>query len=86
MLREALEAQLRRSNPSSTWNEIVIDTRSIEADPTQVIIAFFYLSDSTQAQRERQAFIRFFGLPSEAVPLLHLNLHAGARGAAFTPA
>ena len=37
------QAQLRRANPSNTWNEIVIDTRSIEADTVGAISAFFFL-------------------------------------------
>ena len=84
MLRNALEAQLRRGDPSTTWNEMVIDTRSIEVDPTRAIIAFFYLSDSAQARRERQEFVNFWGLASQPPPLLHLNLQAGGGAPAFT--
>ena len=84
MLRQALEAQLARSTPSDTWNEIVIDTRSVEANPARAIIAFFYLTDSSQARRERQAFVNAFGLTLEPPPLVHLNLGAGSGAPAFT--
>ena len=44
MLKSAMRAQLARGNPSSTHNEIVIDTRSVEEDPPAAILAFFHLS------------------------------------------
>jgi hypothetical protein len=92
-LQDALEAQLRRSNPASGWNEMVVDTKSIEVDPVSTIAAFFYLkgaSNHTQwgmsnVEQQRQRFIQTFQLSSaNAPPLVQLNLHAANWSAVFS--
>ena len=88
MLRDALQAQLARSDPSNTWNEMVIDTRSVEADYVGAVLGFFYLAPSGAgrgpARSERAAFARAFGLSDDAAPVVAVDL--GARGGAASPA
>jgi len=59
-------------------NEIVLDTRSIEAHLPDVILGFFYLEDDSTARRARREFMRHFGLPVEQVPLVHIDFSSRA--------
>jgi len=87
MMQQALQAQLNRHDPSDTWNELVVDTRSVEADPARAILAFFTLGGvgAAQARGERQAFMSTLGLNvQQAPPLVRLSLGATAHDAVFT--
>jgi hypothetical protein len=69
-----MRSQLRRSNPSRTHNEIVIDTRSTEAGLPEVVLAFFHLGNKHTASVERMAFLRTYELDPSVVPLVRLSL------------
>ena len=66
-------------------NEVVIDTRSIEAYLPEAILGFFHLGDAAgenaQSQLEhvqsvRKRFLETYQLGEERAPLLRLDLHA----------
>jgi hypothetical protein len=69
-LRDALAA------PTSTWNEMVVDTRSIEVNLPAVVLAFFHLPRSDRATMSafREGFMREYRLrPPNVPPLLALD-------------
>ena len=80
MLEAAMRAQLARGDPSGTHNELVIDTRSIEAHTPEAVLAFFYLDEPERADAARDAFLREYSLPNWVVPLVQVNLGAGGGG------
>ena len=57
-------------------NEVVIDTRSIEAGLPGVILAFFHLGDLDYVRGVRAAFLHAYGLAADRAPLLRLDLGA----------
>ena len=88
MLADAMRAQLQRDGgASNSHNEIVIDTRSIEAHLPEIVLAFFFESSRERAASARDAFNTAYGLRGEAaVPLVRVQLNAagGAADPVFT--
>jgi len=84
-LADAMQAQLDMGGGEAIkHNEAVIDTRSIEANLPQVITAFFYMGADTKARTARSNFLRAYGLSSDQVPLVHIDLQAGSNVPAIT--
>ena len=84
-LEEALAFQQRWQPENPMNNEMVLDTRSVEAALPGVVLAFFYRPSSewTQASEQdvrshRQAFLRRYGLSEAAVPLVRCDMAAEA--------
>ena len=61
-------------------NEIVLDTRSVEANLPHSVLAFFYRVEPTteageaQVRAHRLAFLEAFDLPPDAKPLVRVDL------------
>ena len=61
-------------------NEIVLDPRSLEAHLPHALLAFFIRPEPTHAAGEgevraqRAAFLRAYGLPTSAAPLVKCDL------------
>ena len=60
-------------------NEVVVDTRSVEANLPRVVRGFFYRNDDAQARWARQKFLEFYSLERDQVPLLHLDFWADSQ-------
>ena len=71
------------THDSGRHNEIVIDTRSIDANLPSVILGFFCLvhKDCSSPRQMRTGFIAAYGLSGSDVPLLEINLRASGYGA-----
>jgi hypothetical protein len=67
-------------------NEVVLDTRSITTRLPDAVLAFFYRADSPpgaeagegDVRRHRDSFLRAYGLPPHAAPLVRLDLRREA--------
>jgi len=60
-----------------TWNEIVVDTRSVEDMLPRVILAFFYIpgGDAGEMEGHRRRFSESYHLAiEEAPPVVELDL------------
>ena len=84
-LKKALEAQLIKK--TGHHNEVVIDTRSVEAHLPHVVTAFFYRAgqSASRTRQVRQAFLQEFGLSERTgPPLVKLSVQATSREGVFT--
>ena len=69
--------QTALSSPSFTWNELVVDTATVEAHLPQSILAFFHVpgGDVGAAVGYRDGFAGMYGLGADvAPPVVQLDL------------
>ena len=84
MLKQALERQqAEQRGATDRYNELVVDSRSIEVGLPHSIDAFFYVAGADQAvvqetARIRADFCREFGLRHARVPLVRYDGSPGA--------
>jgi len=91
-LADCMRAQLQTSDGARPiaqavrHNEIVIDTRSIEAHLPRVVSGFFFVQDASKARLARSNFIAAYGLEPGQVPLVKMDFSAagGEADPAFT--
>ena len=84
-LRAALETQLAKKavgNSGTGWNEVVIDTRSIEAHLPRIVTAFFHRGGVGQTRDVRARFLKYYGLDERTGPPL-VGVNVGSAGNVF---
>ena len=91
-LKGALEANewTRRNQDRNSWNELVIDLRSVVARLPAIVEGFFCPAGATSAERDktrrwRSSFLEEYGMPSDSaeVVLAEMDLSAAHSGIIF---
>ena len=64
---------------SYTWNEMIVDTRSVEQQLPASVLAFFWIpgSDVSSVRASRDAFAAQYNLAPGQAPVVKLDLSGG---------